>query len=177
MESLCWQERAQRLLAPGDPEYLLRLEDQRDLAGEGERTAAALLIEEGILSPFPDNTLRPAAALTRAHAVKLLARAAEKAGAPGLVTAEFHGVAEGLLTVVEGGGESERAYQLDPGRAPLPRPRRRAGGGLGAEPGGRAIRCATSSANPAAWPSSRDSSRAREWPRTATRGTTAGRCA
>jgi stage II sporulation protein D len=114
VDSLCWQERAQRLLAPGDPEYLLHLEDQGDLAGEGERTAAALLIEEGILSPFPDNTLRPATALTRAHAVKLLARAAEKAGAPGLVTAEFHGVAEGLLTVVEGGGESERAYQLDP---------------------------------------------------------------
>jgi stage II sporulation protein D len=113
VESLCWQERAERLLSPGDPEYLLRLEDGRDLA-DAERTAAALLIEEGILSPFPDNTLRPAAALTRAQAVKLLARAAERAGAPGLVIAEFHGVAEGLLTVVEGGAESERAYQLDP---------------------------------------------------------------
>jgi stage II sporulation protein D len=114
VESLCWQERAERLLAPGDPEYLLRLEDRRDLADDGERTAAAILIEEGILSPFPDNTLRPAAALSRAQAVKLLARAAEKVGAPGLVSAEFHGTAGGLLTVVEGGAESERSYLLDP---------------------------------------------------------------
>jgi len=113
--SLCWQERAERLLSPGDPEYLLRLEDQRDLANEGERTAAALLIEEGVLSPFPDNTLRPVSALKRAHAVQLLARAAEKAGAPGLVAAEFHGAASGMLTVVEGGGEGERSYPLDPG--------------------------------------------------------------
>jgi stage II sporulation protein D len=113
--SLCWQERAERLLAPGDPEYLLRLEDQRDLGSEGERTSAALLIEEGILSPFPDNTLRPAAALTRAQAVRLLARTAEKAGAPGFVSAEFHGTAGGMLTVVEGGGEGERSYLLDPG--------------------------------------------------------------
>jgi hypothetical protein len=39
--SLCWQERAERLLSPGDPEYLLGLEDARDLGREGERTAAA----------------------------------------------------------------------------------------------------------------------------------------
>ena len=111
--SLCWQERSERLLSPGDPEYLLKLEDQADLASEGERTAAALLIEEGVLSPFPDNTLRPAAALKRAHAVRLLARAAEKAGAPGFVAAEFHGAVSGLLTVVEGGSEAERSYPLD----------------------------------------------------------------
>ena len=113
--SLCWQERAERLLSPGDPEYLLRLEDERDLGSEGERTAAALLIEEGVLSPFPDNTLRPAGALKRAHAVRLLARVAEKGGAPGLVNAEFHGAAEGMLTVVEGGSEAERSVPLDSG--------------------------------------------------------------
>ena len=68
-----------------------------------------------MLSPFPDNTLRPAALITRVQAVKLLARAAEKAGAPALVTAEFHSTASGLLTVVEGAGDSERSYLIDPG--------------------------------------------------------------
>src|SRR5207249_5457372 len=57
--ALCWDERAQRLLAPGDPDYLLKLEDRGDLGVEEERMAAALLISEGILSPLPDNTLRP----------------------------------------------------------------------------------------------------------------------
>ncbi|HEY5906595.1 MAG TPA: SpoIID/LytB domain-containing protein [Vicinamibacteria bacterium] len=113
--SLCWDERAERLLSPGDPDYLLRLEDQQDLSTSDERRAAALLIEEGVLSPFPDNTLRPSAAITRAQAVKVLARTAEKAGAPGFVAAEVHSTAGGLLSVVEGSGESERSFVLDPG--------------------------------------------------------------
>jgi stage II sporulation protein D len=112
VESLCWEERAERLLSQGDPEYLLRLEDGRDLQS-AERMAATLLIGEGMVSPFPDNTLRPTAPITRSQAVKLLARAIETGGAPGLVTAEFHGAAEGLLTVVDGEGEAERSYQLD----------------------------------------------------------------
>ena len=33
-------------------------------ADAAERHAAALLVSEGALSPFPDNTLRPAAAIT-----------------------------------------------------------------------------------------------------------------
>jgi len=111
--ALCWDERAQRLLAPGDPEYLLRLEDRAQLGGEAERMAAALLIEEGILTPFSDNTLRPGAPLSRAQAVGLLARAAERAGPPGLVTAEFREARAGALTVdVDGNAES---HPLDPG--------------------------------------------------------------
>jgi stage II sporulation protein D len=111
--ALCWDERAQRLLAPGDPDYLLKLEDRDDLGGEPERMAAALLISEGILSPLPDNTLRPAAPLTRAQAVGILARAAERGGAPGIVTAEFREARAGALTV-DVGGQAE-SHPLDPG--------------------------------------------------------------
>ena len=110
--ALCWDERAQRLLAPGDPDYLLKVEDRADLGGEAERMAAALLISEGILSPLPDNTLRPGAALTRAQAVGMLARVAERAGAPGLVTAEFREARAGGLTVDVGG--TAESHPIDP---------------------------------------------------------------
>jgi stage II sporulation protein D len=110
--ALCWDERAQRLLAPGDPDYLLKVEDRAELGGEAERMAAALLISEGILSPLPDNTLRPAAPLTRAQAVGILARAAERAGAPGIVGAEFREARAGALTVDVGG--TAESHPLDP---------------------------------------------------------------
>ncbi len=109
--ALCWEERGRRLLAPQDPEYLLKVEDRDQLGGEGERLAAVVLIQEGVLSPFPDNTLRPGAPLTRAEAVVLLARAAEKAGLPGLVSAEFAGAAASQLTVMR--GESPESYPID----------------------------------------------------------------
>jgi stage II sporulation protein D len=110
--ALCWDERAQRLLAPGDPDYLLKVEDRADLGSEAERLAAALLISEGVLSPLPDNTLRPAAVLTRAQAVGMLARVAERAGAPGVVTAEFREARAGALTVDVGG--TAESHPIDP---------------------------------------------------------------
>jgi stage II sporulation protein D len=110
--ALCWDERAQRLLAPGDPDYLLHVEDRVDLGGEAERMASALLISEAILSPLPDNTLRPLARLTRGEAVGILARTAERAGAPGFVSAEFREARAGALTVdVSGTAES---HPIDP---------------------------------------------------------------
>jgi stage II sporulation protein D len=109
--TLCWEERGKRLLAPQDTDYLLKVEDRDELGGEGERLAAAVLVQEGILSPFPDNTLRPGAPLTRGEAVTLLARAAEKAGLPGLVGADFAGASEGQITVVR--GESPESYPVD----------------------------------------------------------------
>ena len=110
--ALCWDERAQRLLAPEDASYLLKVEDAADLAGGDERTAVALLIQEGVLSPFPDNTLRPNAPITRAQAVAALSQAVAKAGAPGIVSAEFRGAAQGAMTVkLE--GTSEATYPVD----------------------------------------------------------------
>jgi stage II sporulation protein D len=108
---LCWGDRA-RLLAPGDEDYLLRIEDRADLRDDAERAAAAVLLQEGIITLFPDNTLRPDAAVTRAHALTVLARAALEAGPSSLVTAEFRQAAPGSLIVTEKG--SERTYAVDP---------------------------------------------------------------
>jgi stage II sporulation protein D len=106
----CWDERARRLLAPGDSEYLLKVEDRAALVDEGERLAAALLVQEGVLAPFPDNTLRPNGTLTRLQAVETLTRMAQKAGLPGLLGGAFQGAAGGMLTVKE--QEEERSYPI-----------------------------------------------------------------
>jgi peptidoglycan hydrolase-like amidase len=98
VSSLCWDERASRLLAPGDRDYLLQVEDRASL-DDGERTAAALLVQEGILAPFADNTLRPEAPLLRADAVTMLAETAVRAGAPGLFSATLREARAGRLTV------------------------------------------------------------------------------
>ncbi len=109
--SLCWQERAERLLAPGDADHLLYLEDRATLRG-AERQAAALLIQEGLLTPYPDNTIRPDIVLSRAQAVSLLARAGLRAGGPALVQAEFQEAsAEGLLLKQ---GEALERWPVDP---------------------------------------------------------------
>jgi stage II sporulation protein D len=109
--ALCWTERA-KLLAPGDEDYLLRIEDRAELLDEAERQAAAVLLQEGILTLFPDNTLRPDAPVTRVHALTTLARAALEAGPSSLVSAEFKEAAPGKLVVTEGG--AEREYGVDP---------------------------------------------------------------
>lgn len=109
--SLCWDERAQRLLAPGDTGYLLQVEDRAALR-DGEGQGAALLIEEGVLTPFPDNTLRPNLVVSRAQVVSVLAQAGLKAGGPGLQRAEFQEArAEGLVVKR---GEVVETIPLDP---------------------------------------------------------------
>ena len=112
VSSLCWEERGERLLSPGDTDYLLQVEDRGTLDGPEESLAAALLIQEGVLSPFPDNTLGADKAVTRAQAVTLLARAAERAGVPGLVAADFQASEQGDLTTRK--GEAVQSVPLDP---------------------------------------------------------------
>jgi stage II sporulation protein D len=109
--SACWSERAERLLAPGDAEYLSQAEDTAKLDHE-ERQALALLVHEGLVSPTADNTLRPDAALTRAGALALLAGVAEKAGAPAIAQGELAGLALGSLSVLH--GEAADSHPLDP---------------------------------------------------------------
>ncbi len=108
--SLCWDERGRRLLLPEDEEFLLRLEDSSTLRTPGERMAAAVLLQEGVISPFPDNTLRGDEPLTRIGALRALARVVEKAGAPGLVKAEVEAAApeELRLRQAEGGTQAHR---------------------------------------------------------------------
>ena len=111
--SVCWTERAERLLAPADTQYLLQVEDAAKLDGDGERQAVALLVHEGLLSPGPDNTLRPDAALTRAEALALLAGVAGTGGAPALAEGELAGLADGELSVLH--GETADSHPLDTG--------------------------------------------------------------
>jgi peptidoglycan hydrolase-like amidase len=110
--SVCWDERANRLLAPGDQDYLLQVEDRATL-GDAERTAAALLVQEGILAPFADNTLRSDAPILRSDAVTLLAETAVRAGAPALQSATLREARAGKLTVEREEGKPEE-LDLDP---------------------------------------------------------------
>jgi stage II sporulation protein D len=98
---LCWDKR-QRLMAPEDTTYLLQVEDRAELAGEGETQAAALLIQEGIVTPHSDNTLRPSQPVTRAEAVAMLARAALRAGPPELLAGEFRQASAAGLALKRG---------------------------------------------------------------------------
>jgi len=110
--SVCWQERAKRLLAPGDSEYLLEVPDADQIVGEDERQAVTLLVQEGLLSPRPDNRIEPDGTMTRAEVIDLLAGLAEKAGSPEWRSGEFAGIADGQLTVLR--GEDAESFLLDP---------------------------------------------------------------
>jgi stage II sporulation protein D len=112
VSTMCWDDRAQRLLSPDDPEYLLSVEDRAEIADRHELLATALLIQEGILAPFPDNTLRPNAPITRAQAIEMLGRTALVAAPPGLVSAEFRGLSGGGLTVRTDQGETTHPIDL-----------------------------------------------------------------
>ena len=91
VDVMCWTDR-ERLLAPGDVEYLLQLEDREAFADDAERRATALLLQENLLSPFPDNTLRPNEPVSRLQAIELLARLAVKAAPDEVLSAEFREV-------------------------------------------------------------------------------------
>jgi stage II sporulation protein D len=112
--TLCWEERAKRLLTPQDSDYLLAVEDRADLGGPKETLAAALLVQEGVVRLFPDNTLRPNATLTRAQAIEIFGRAALKAGPSTFVTGIFKGISGGGLLVRQDDGR-ETNHLIDPG--------------------------------------------------------------
>jgi len=108
---LCWDKR-EKLMGPEDTSYLLQVEDRAELAGEGETLAAALLMQDGIVAPHSDNTLRPSAPITRAEAVAILARAALRAGPPDLLSAEFRSTSAAGLAVQR--GETVETHPLSP---------------------------------------------------------------
>jgi stage II sporulation protein D len=108
--TLCWGERANRLLAPGDAEYLLGPEDLERLSDPAERQAMALLVHEAVVSPAPDNRLRPEATLTRGEAIALLAGVALKAGSPAIEEGELAGLAQGELGVLRGDATARHPF-------------------------------------------------------------------
>jgi len=93
--ALCWRERAERLLSDRDAEFLRQSEDQKDFASPLESRAAAILIQEDVLSPSASGRLSPGSRISRAAAIGILARSALRMGPPSLDRAEFAGGSEG----------------------------------------------------------------------------------
>lgn len=102
--SLCWRERAARLVATDEADSLLDADEQQ---------AMALLRSEGLLAAAPGQSLDPNGALTRAEILDLLAGLAQKAGPPEWRRGEFAGLADGRVTVLA--GEDAESFTLDPG--------------------------------------------------------------
>ena len=71
--SLGWDEKMRLALDARDLPYLLAFRD-RDAVPEEARRAYAELILEGLLDPFPDNTLRPTHEPSRGYVLRLLYR-------------------------------------------------------------------------------------------------------
>jgi stage II sporulation protein D len=111
VDSVCWGDRAKRMLAPQDPEYLLQLDDRTALADPDERLSAALLLQEGVLSPFEDNTLRPERTITRGEALHLLAGVATRVGVPSVHTGVFKQFDGERLALGEGEATSSFSLQ------------------------------------------------------------------
>jgi stage II sporulation protein D len=112
VDTLCWTDREKRLLAPEDTDYLLQLDDRAKFADGEERAATALLLQEGVLSPFEDNTLRPQAPVTRAEALHLLSGVAAKAGEPAVQVGLFKEYEGGRLSVAR--KEETASFSIQP---------------------------------------------------------------
>ncbi|MBX7186192.1 MAG: SpoIID/LytB domain-containing protein [Vicinamibacteria bacterium] len=93
--ALCWNERADRLLSERDVEFLRQSEDQKDFASPEEARAAAILIQEEVLTPSASGSLAPGGRILRSTAIGILARSALRMGPPSLDRAEFAGGSEG----------------------------------------------------------------------------------
>jgi stage II sporulation protein D len=93
--ALCWRERAERLLSAKDVDFLRQSEDQSEFATAEEARAAAILIQEDVLSPSASGRLTPGGRISRAAAIGILARSALRMGPPSLGRAEFAGGFEG----------------------------------------------------------------------------------
>ena len=95
--ALCWTERADRLLSSKDADFLRQSEDQKDFASPEEARAAAILIQEDVLSPSASGSLIPGGRILRSTAIGIMARSALRMGPPSLDRAEFAGGSEGEL--------------------------------------------------------------------------------
>ncbi len=93
--ALCWSDRAARLLSERDAEFLRQSEDQSDFASPEEARAAAILIQEDVLTPSASGTLAPGGRILRSTAIGILARSALRMGPPSLDRAAFAGGSEG----------------------------------------------------------------------------------
>jgi len=106
IQALCWEDRL-RLLAPRDVEYALTALDSEHWRSDEERQAAALLLEERVLRPFPDGALLPQRTLTSAEAIEVLARAIIVARPSALRSGRFRRMDGDRVIVAHGEGREE----------------------------------------------------------------------
>lgn len=76
------QDSPSRLLSAADADYLLGI-DAKDIPLK-HRTEVAALLQEGILSPYPDGSLHPRSPITRGAALLAISRALTKLGKPAM---------------------------------------------------------------------------------------------
>ncbi|HEX8070799.1 MAG TPA: SpoIID/LytB domain-containing protein [Pyrinomonadaceae bacterium] len=106
------ESRADVLLDAADVSYLLAFRDAEDIPA-ANRADVALLLRDGHLSLYPDATLRPRQALTRARALHAVAHALEARGLFQLQRTTARPSANGTLITRPAKG-AERALTLAP---------------------------------------------------------------
>jgi len=90
VRSLGWDEKIQLSLDERDLPYLLAFKDRDEVPKEAQRPYAILILE-GILQPFRDNTLRPHHHPTRGLVLRLLFRILDYYGALDTTRATYRG--------------------------------------------------------------------------------------
>ena len=88
--ALGWDEKMRLALDDRDLPYLLAFKDRDDVPKETQRPYAVLILE-GLLQPFPDNTLRPRHHPSRGLVLRSLYRILDYYGATGRVQGTYRG--------------------------------------------------------------------------------------
>jgi stage II sporulation protein D len=104
-KSLGWEEKMRLSLDPRDLPYLLAFRD-RDQIPEAARRPYAILILEGLLDPFPDNTLRPDHVPSRGYMLHTLYRVLDYYNGVGPQPAIYRGMDGGKI-ILEGKGDAQ----------------------------------------------------------------------
>jgi stage II sporulation protein D len=98
--SLGWDEKLKLSLDDRDLPYLLAFKDRDEVPGEARRPYAVLILE-GILEPFPDNTLRPRHHPSRGLVLRSLYRILDYYDAAGIVRTTYRGSAGDRILLEE----------------------------------------------------------------------------
>jgi stage II sporulation protein D len=104
------ESRGRVLLSRADVEYALAFRDAGDIP-EANRADVAQLVRDGHMTPFPDGTIRPRRALTRARAAAVVRGALEARDLFGLQRGFARHAEDGTLTVRAGSKSSERGAE------------------------------------------------------------------
>lgn len=98
--SLGWDEKLKLSLDDRDLPYLLAFKDRDEVSGEARRPYAVLILE-GILEPFPDNTLRPRHHPSRGLVLRSLYRILDYYNAAGIIRGTYRGSAGDRILLEE----------------------------------------------------------------------------